>query len=670
MLKKHTVCNLALSISSALLLSACGGGSGDSGSSATTANVYSYSGLAQCADTDADGVCSPLEQQISYSGNYARIVNDNGAILTAHKTSELVSPFTTLIYSEVLFNPALKGDPTSAATYLQTALGDKLGVNFASAGTTHGPKQQTETLLKSLRQAQTQGQHDPMVNIAHAVDVMIANQTLDLSGFDLRSQPNRHVSFGSQLIVHGSQADSALVGAKSVAFNPANNKIVYVDATDNVKQIDITNSNRAVLATRTIDSYSSASADDDDDDDDDHKHGGSILDLLGYQPKAHQLTQVVPALNSVQSYKLYQPKTGSASMRSTVCDATGSSGIFLTSLRDKSVQSRSLTIQKVDAYASASGSVIPPVPKPTPVNPDANLSAKRCFNDNFNWIKPLYSQKAVIAELDDGFSTQDYLRRLNADTLAMESQSFTLSSTQNLVVPSLDETELLVVDDGGSANAVLLNSQNLTPTNPSTIGVNNASAAAFAVGNQLVFGLKSNKIVWVEKTAAANQLKSIDVDGTVRMLKSSPDGKFSAAITSSSLYILNNNSRSTVKKISISGNDVKELIVLNSKAVAVKNNGLDYVQFGNISGPKLKVAAQLITNSLKDEWANTPGMTWNTSNFGYILEKTGVNQQIANQFDNIEVTWLPAGVSQASNVTGANISGLDRGRWITLSKTM
>ncbi|MEZ8099192.1 hypothetical protein [Vibrio bivalvicida] len=665
------MCNLTLSISSALLLSACGGSSSDSNTPTTTSNVYSYSGLPQCADTDADGVCSALEQQISYSGNYARIVNDNGAILTAHKDSELVSPFTTLIYNEVLFNPALKGDPKSAEIYLQTALGDKLGVNFSSASTTHGPKQQTEILLNSLRQAQVQGQHNPLVNIAHAVDVMIANQTLDLSGFDLRTQPNRHVSFDNQLIIHGSQANSDLVGAKSVAFNPANSKIVYVDATDNIKQIDITNSNRAVLATRTIDAYSSASSDDDDDDDDDeHKHGGSILDLLGYQPKAHQLVQVVPALNSVQSYKLYQPKTGSASMRSTVCDTTGSSGIFLTSLQDKSTQSRSMTIKKVDAYASASGSTVPPTPKPAPTNPDTNLSAKRCFNDNFNWIQPLYSQKAVIAELDDGFSSNDYLRRLNADTLAMETQSYTLSSTQNLVVPSLDETELLVVDDGGNANAVLLNSKTLTPTAPKEIGVNNASTAAFAINNLLVFGLKSNKIVWVEKNTSANQIQSLDVDGTVRLLKSSPDGKFSAAVTNSSLYILNNSSRSTIKKIAIAGNNVKELIVLNNKAVAVKNNGLDYVQFSNISGPKLKVAAQLITNSLKDQWASTPGMNWNTSNFGYILEKTGVTQQVATQFDNIEITWLPAGVSQTSSVTGANISGLDRGRWITLYKSM
>jgi len=666
MLKKHTVCNLTLSISSALLLSACGGGSSDSNTPTTTSNVYSYSGLTQCADTDADGVCSPLEQQISYSGNYARIVNDNGAILTAHKDSELVSPFTTLIYSEVLFNPALKGSAKNAEAYLQTALGDKLGVNFSSAATTHGPKQQTELLLNSLRQAQVQGQHNPLVNIAHAVDVMIANQTLDLSGFDLRTQPNRHISFDNQLLIHGSQVDSDLAGAKSVAFNPANNKIVYVDATDNIKQIDITNSNRAVLATRTIDAYSSASSDDDDDD----HHGGSILDLLGYQPKAHQLAQVVPALNSVQSYKLYQPQTGSTSTHSTVCDSTGSSGIFLTSLQDKSTQSRSTTMKKVDAYASASGSTIPPAPKPAPTNPDANLSAKRCFNDNFNWIKPLYAQKAVIAELNDGFSANDYLRRLDADSLVMEAQSYTLSSTQNLVVPSLDETELLVVDDGGNANAILLNSKTLTPTSPNEIGVNNASTAAFAIDDQLVFGLKSNKIVWVEKTTSANQLKSLDIDGTVRLLKSSPDGKFSAAVTSNSLYILNNSSRSSIKKIAISGSDVKELIVLNNKAVAVKNNGLDYVQFSNISGPKLKVAAQLITNSLKDQWANTPGMNWNTSNFGYILEKTGVSQQVATQFDNIEITWLPAGVSQASSVTGANISGLDRGRWITLYKSM
>lgn len=682
MLKKHSLCNLALSISGALLLSACGGGSGDSDSAQTSSNVYRYSNLTPCADTDSDGTCSTYEQQIAFTGDYANIVNDNGAILTAPKGSDLVSPFTTLIHSEMLFNPTLNGEPAQASTYLQTALGDKVGVNFSTASSTHGPKEQTETLLQSLRQAQTQGKHGPMLNIAHALDVMIANQTLDLSGFDLRNEPNRHVSLDGQLIIHGSQTDSSLTEAKSVAFNPANNKIVLVDSAESVKQIDITNTNsfevaelqaaRQLQEELQFDAYSSASSHDDDDDDDDHYDWETILDLLGQQAQEHKLVQIVPALNSVQSYKLYQPKNSYSSNNSKTCtkvSAESSSGVFLASLYENKPQAASHT-QKIDAYASASGSVPLPKPKPTPIPKTTDKRAKGCFNDNFNWIKPLYSQNVILAELDGGYSSPDQLRRLKADSLSMGSESFALSSTQNVVVPSLDETELLVVDDGGSGNAVLLNSRTLRETRPATIAVTNASTATFAANNQLLFGLKSNKIIWVEKTTAATQLASLDVDSTVRILKTSPNGEYSAAVTNNALYVLNNKSRTKVKKVTLVGSDVKELFVLNNKAVTVHSDGLNYVQFSDISGPKLKVAAQLMTSSFKDEWAETPGMDWGSTSLYHILKMKGVSESVYSQFSQIDITWLPTNASQANEVTGVNISGLDRGAWVTLGKDL
>lgn len=670
MLKNNTVCKLALSISSALLVSGCGGGADESGSSSSAVNAYSYKSIDECADTDLDGVCSIYEQQISDTSNYSKMIDDNGAILTAHAGSTIVSPFTTLVHSEMLFNPALKGDEQSAITYLQKALGDAAGVSFSDVATVDGPKNSTDVLLKSLRQAQSQGQLDPMLNIAHALDVMIAKQTIDLSRFDLRSEPNRHVSFDGKLTVHGTQSDASLVGAKSVTYNPANRKIVFLDSLDNVKQIDIGNNNNAVsqqtayAMSQTVTPYD----DDDDDDDDDHHHGGSLEDLLGLQPGEHQLIQILPALNSVQSYKLYQPK--SVATASSSCNSTGTSGIFLTSLHDTSTQSRAVSQGKIDAYASASGSVIPPQPKPVPENPDAKLSAERCFNDNFNWMMPLYQQDLIIAELDDGLNSQDKLRRLSSDKLTMSSASYTLSTTQDFVTASLDESELLVVDSGigGTENAVVVNSSTLSAK--STVGINNAVAAAFTADGSILFGLKTNKAVWVEKTASASQLGSIDLDATVRYVKSSPNGKFATVVTNTSLYLLDNNTKTVVEQYALDGTKVSELMMLNDKAVAILDNGLEYFQFGKISGPKLKVASQLMTSALKDKWASTSSAHWNAVNMGFLLETTGLSSSAADQFDSINVSWLPNGVTQASDVTGVNISGLDRGTWITLYKAL
>ena len=79
------------------------------------------------------------------------------------------------------------------------------------------------------------------------IDLMIANQTLDLSDINLKSQPSRQVSFDNLLTVHGSQVDSSLVGAKSITYNPANKQIVFLDSSDNVRQIGIGNSNSSLL---------------------------------------------------------------------------------------------------------------------------------------------------------------------------------------------------------------------------------------------------------------------------------------------------------------------------------------------------------------------------------------------------------------------------------------
>lgn len=671
MLINYPIRKLALSISSVLFLSACGGGSNNSTSPTNSADTYSYSSLKVCADADLDGVCSAYEQQISDPSTSPKMINDNGAILTAHAKSKMVSPFTTLVHSEMLFNPTLKGDPEKAIIYLQKVLGDKVGVNFSSVDTAHGPKQQTAVLLKTLRQAQSQGQFDPILNIAHALDLMIANQTLDLSNINLKSQPSRQVSFDGLLTVHGSQVDSSMVGAKSITYNPANKKIVFLDSSDNVRQIDVANSNNAVsVSARALSKLMNITRDHDDDDDYGDHYGGSIGGLPDSELKPgqeHQLVQIIPALNGIQSYKLYQPKN--FAQYSEKCESTGINGIFLTSLDDNSPQTTKHSKVSIDAYGGASGgNPIPiPIPKPPPVNPDTVPKGERCFNDNFDWMMPLYQKKSIIAQLKNRIGyEQDKLIRLSADNLVMGGQ-YNLKTTHDFVVASLDESELLIVDSG-TESSVLIDSTTFAPK--SFIGTSNAKAAAFTINDKLIVAHKDNKVTWVEKSIAATQLHVFDVDATIRFLKSSPNGKHSALVTDNSLYLLDNSRYQIIKKFSIQGSAVKDLRVLNDKAVTVDDNSIEYFQFAKISGPKLKVAAQLITNRLRDKWGQTSSVHWKATNMGFLLEQTGVAVSVASQFDSINVNWLPAGATEASQVTGVNISGLDRGTWTTLYKPL
>lgn len=177
-------------------------------------------------------------------------------------------------------------------------------------------------------------------------------------------------------------------------------------------------------------------------------------------------------------------------------------------------------------------------------------------------------------------------------------------------------------------------------------------------------------MTWVEKSQAATKLNELELDATIRFLKSSPNGKHSVVVTDNSLYLLDNSKYQIIKKFSIQGSEVKDLRVLNDKAVTVADNSIEYFQFAKISGPKLKVAAQLITNRLKDQWEETSSVHWKATNMGFLLEKTGVAVSVASQFDSINVNWLPAGATEASQVTGVNISGLDRGTWTTLYKPL
>jgi hypothetical protein len=145
---------------------------------------------------------------------------------------ELVTPFTTLIHSEVMFNPSVSNDIEQEKASLQSKLGDHVGINFSLLDTTYGPKELSNVLLKSLKKEKTDGKQASYTNIAHALDLMIKHQTLDLSAIDVAGSVSRHLQIEDSLVVRGSQSVPELYRAKSIALNPANSQIVFVTAND------------------------------------------------------------------------------------------------------------------------------------------------------------------------------------------------------------------------------------------------------------------------------------------------------------------------------------------------------------------------------------------------------------------------------------------------------
>ena len=150
----------------------------------------------------------------------------------------------------------------------------------------------------------------------------------------------------------------------------------------------------------------------------------------------------------------------------------------------------------------------------------------------------------------------------------------------------------------------------------------------------------------------------------------SKDGKISAVATANTLYIVDNTNRALVVKEVLSSSAINSLYVLADKVIALTSSGVDYYQFRNISGPALKVGSQLVTKELLKKWEDSGNSSWNSTNLGYILSQTGTESSISDKFKNVNLSFSPSNATTSSSITGVNVSGLERGEWLTFYKNL
>lgn len=673
---KFLICKLSLAISSVLMVAGCGGGSDGNSSVGTPASGYAYQGSLVCADADLNGVCSDQEKQLEEVSGYAKQRQYDGAILTASPSMELVTPFTTLIHSEMMFNPGVSNDVEQAKASLQSKLGDHVGINFSVLDTTYGPKDLSDLLLTSLKKAQTDGKQSSYTNIAHALDLMIEHKTLDLSAIDVAGAVSRHLQIENSLVVRGSQSVPELYAAKSIALNPANSQIVFVTADDVVMQIDSSSRNKPVTingdpASQTASDLVSIRSYDDDDDDDDHDGDhGSGTGGGETTVDANEIIQLVPALNGVQAYKVYKPTAYVSPTASDICNSQGANGVFLTSLNGSNNNNVGVKAFAIDTYSSRSGGTLPPIPKPNPaVQPK---SSESCINDNFAAVIPLLQSGSLLAIKNTGSSiySQQELKSLTANKLDMKSWSHALKASSPQVMPSYDESEAVIVYKNYFSNsnlaAEIIDTSNLSTK--MTIDKLNLKTANIVVNQQILLGLDSNKVEWVSNSIQQTVLGELIVDAEISKIATSRDGKTSAITTANSLYIVDNQTRTLLAKESLSSNGIKSLYVLSEKVIALTSSGADYYQFRNISGPALKVGSQLVTKELLKKWEDSGNSSWSSTNLGYILSQTGTESEISDQFKNVNLSFLPTNATTSSGISGVHVSGLERGEWLTFYK--
>lgn len=699
--KKPTPCIIALAVSSAISLSGCGGGS-DNSATPPTQSSYIHHNQQTCADTNFDGQCSQYEQKVLLSNSYPKMLNIGGATLTAPAEIEIISPFTTLIHSEMLYNPLVQGQVSSAKSYLQVKLGNYVGVNFNNLDINYGPQHQSQLLMQSLIQAQQSGPSGapPMVKIAHALDVMIKYKTLDLSSINLAQENSQQLIVDGAVLIHGSQQDTGLNSLKSIALNPANNKLLYLDELDVVKELSTSVTRASGLASnrhatpnrmRSHSPELRTSLRSDDHESDHHDDfGGNASNLpLFDKDTSREFKQVLPALNSIQSYKLYNPQNHS--IQTSSCEASGGNGILLTSLKDNTAHSSSagspnpVTIQpvaRIDTIGGASGSELPTLP-PAPVVIEPSSAA--CYNDNFEWMKPLYLQSSLLVRWDNGLdTTKDQLWLLDDISLNKLSWLDNVQASEKNVIVSKDEQDILLIPNtdsqtNGALSARLISVSNRTFGTPSIISLPNdgdyatVTTASFAADQHIVFALHNqdktkHKIIWVKQNEPSTLLSSIENKGIIKYLESSPNGLFTIAVTEKKLYLLNNQTQQVAKTIDFDSARTTHLFVQNDKAIAIGDGQLDYFQFANISGPTLIVATHLLTKELVQDWGKAqqgPVTLYD------VLVQTPHYTNLATHhtltpFENIDLEWNILD----GRIRSVNISGNYRGENITITKPL
>ena len=665
---------ISLAIAGVVALAGCNS-SEDGTAENKKSDVYSYTSLTRCQDSDLNGKCDSAQNTglSTLSSSNTVIVDDalpsmvegKNYILTAPANVTFVSPFTTLFQNEVLFNPQHGGSIESAKKYLQAQLGDPLGIDFSSLNIQHGPVRESEILISSFEHALQLSGDSPYLKISAAVDMMLANKTLDIREKLTQSYlDEKTVNLEKQTFFSGSHT-LATSGYKSFSLDTQKGKILLLTSDDKLVTLDAaTGKYTSESATQGSGSdeitppiiypYDSHDHDDDDDDDDDYGDGGTV--------STSTITTALKGEGENDVYLVYSPTINGDLSGSNTCNQSGDNGVFLTSLK-KGTQATTLTsATMIDTYAGASGVTPTPTPLPKPV------ADSQCFNNHIQAIIPSYKQDKLIAQFGVGLSGSTELQLLDSHTLQPTGLYYPIASSYYTPYYVMSESHQTLFVKQGSGEPVLLDSAKLD--NPRTIPSAGVKQAAFVNNeSEIITTDGTSNIQWFNTQQPNVGSGLLTLDGNVRFISSTPDGSLFSVLTSSTLYLLD----SKEKKVLLqqpSSSYTQFMGMLSDKIILVNSQSIDYVQFSNISGAPVKVAHQLMDSHLVTSWVNQNNGALTATTFDKILSATSMEADTTAKFSGVDIKWLPANATTVSQLEKAVISGYFRGDYIRLEKSL
>jgi|GEM_PF-2638670 len=682
-----------------------------------------------CTDLNLDGTCGDGEVISDISTTSPIIKSYEGFYLTAVGNSTIITPFTTLINNEVMYNPLVKGDITLAKNYLSS----KFSLDFSALDTTDGPEASANEIIASLIKANQLSSNNPYINIAAAVDLMVYAGSFTVEPLQIHLDKQTH----PQLTVEGSFSlnTTGQVNVSNFDLHPVTGRMIII--ADDDTRIAL-NANTGAYAVVTTDSTAESIADpapspskpsavqssytaplpqkDSDDDDDDHDedddYGDDDYDIDDWyddyaewlaQQNGSKYTNVAQIVQSNSTNQFFMLSTSSEQNIATTCAATGEQGIFLMAMEQGAVVTASSAPVKtstqqvsaganyvgIDAYSAASTPDIdifnPPTTTPTTTDtplPDAipgiDSSEAACYNTSFKQMA-ITDDSTVIAVVADNTSG-DTIHRLSGDTLTEQSSpGYQLGAGISVVdiTVSNNGEYAAFTDSAGLVSLVNFNSMTLVASY--NYAGYQLSQVAFiseqqlvVIGNGTTAAGTDNQVLFMSyssNTLALSQAVTLAHD--VDKLTVNKNAKLVAVANDEAISIINANETTPVIQVSYSdaGQQINQIGLLSDKVIFSANSSLYYISLEGVSGSELRAAQRYLTQSLLVK----PRQTNATAALDLPTTLPGLDSVTISWSTNypaqLDVTTGHLNYTYASDITvTASISGLFRGETHTIEK--
>ena len=671
-----------------------------------------------CVDSNLNGQCDigevellTGEQELFANQSPILAIYDNFT-LSAVAGSSLITPFTTLINNEVMYNPLVNGSIDQAKSYLT----EKLNIDFSKLDKFDGPVSEANKIISSLIKAQVITSDNRYLPIAAMVDLMVYSNNLEVQTSQLHADalvyPNL-LTGNSYLLdedsnVRFSQFDLHPVTGRAIIVT-SDNKLISLNAnsgaytnidnqassentqqrsgTDSNKNAPLSLTNRAKKITSTRDDDDKHNDHDDDDDDDDYDDWFDYLN----QTRTTDINTIKQHINSNNFFILTSKE---ATGITDVCNANGEHGLFLSNVQStndsnvnatqaKNITSRRLKINNIDGFTSASTS-IPVIDKPTVIPPIFDSEAS-CYNDAMVTMASSVNSKLLAVVLDDGLGHIIY--RLAGDNL-------TLTPDFGYRVPDFIELkqialsangELLAYVEPDSGKIVLIDTNTMTLLASYQYGNQKFNQVHFSGEKQLtVINTDQEELSFID--VIDNKLilnKTLTLAYPPSILSSNPIAKMTVVANDKNISLIkHNNAEFTIKAMLTDyDNSIEQVAVLSDKVVYTTGDAyllgadtINYLSANSIVGSPLRAAQQFLTAGIIMQ--NRTGVYYRSGVFNlpknldkYDIEGITIEWS-SNRSDEID---LDSGAVNTTLAKGSLLSAKIRGNFrfepVTITKT-